>query len=105
MVRAFGRQNSTQKSRSFNFKKMFEIPGRQVQSVIFENGHDGGAPSEEKVVSRSYDARYIGSPLERLQLGSTLSRDAGPVSRLDGVRTRAGSPHGKPTSGRIILFL
>lgn len=108
MVRSFGRQNSIQKSKSFNIKRMFEIPGRQIQSLIFENGHEGGGSADEKALSKSYDTRYIGSPLERQHIGSVLSRDATPpVSRLDGVGARAASPQGKPLplSGKIIIIL
>jgi hypothetical protein len=101
MVRSFGRQNSIQKSKSFNIKRMFEIPGRQIQSLIFENGHEDGGSTDDKVLSKSYDTRYIGSPLDRQYIGSALSRDTAPVSRLDGVGARVGSPLGKPLSGKI----
>jgi len=92
MVRAFGHQNSVQKSRSFNFKKMFEIPGQQVQSMIIENGQDGSEAAEEKVLSRSHETRFVGSPLERHHIGSSVDRYMGPISRLDRSGAGAGSP-------------
>ncbi|XP_041005776.1 rho guanine nucleotide exchange factor 8-like [Juglans microcarpa x Juglans regia] len=92
MVRAFGHQNSVQKSRSFNFKRMFEIPGRQVQSMIIENGQEGLEAAEEKVLSRCHETRFLGSPLERHHIGSSVDRYMGPISRLDRSGAGAGSP-------------
>lgn len=104
MVRAFGRQNTIQKSRSFNLKRMFEIPGRQIQSLIFENGHDGGVV-EEKIITNSFDVKRVASPLEPQHIGWSLNHDMGPVSRLEiGVPAKVGSPHTKPNSGKIIFI-
>ncbi|KAL0015417.1 hypothetical protein SO802_002486 [Lithocarpus litseifolius] len=98
MVRAFGRQNTIQKSRSFNLKRMFEIPGRQIQSLIFENGHDGGVV-EEKIIAKSFDVKRVASPLVPQHIGWSLNHDMGPVSRLEiGVPAKVGSPHTKPNS-------
>lgn len=91
MVRSFGRQNSIQKSKSFNPKKMFEGPGRQIQSLILESGHEGGS-EDSKMLSKSYETRYLGSPLERHNIGSALSRHTAPVS-----------PQGKQLSGKIVV--
>jgi hypothetical protein len=78
---------------------MFEVPGRQIQSLIFENGPDGSTVvGNEKVLSKSYDAR-LGPKLDHQQIGWSLNREMGPVSRLEGAGARAGSPHSKPHSG------
>uniref|UniRef100_A0A2N9IVA6 PRONE domain-containing protein n=1 Tax=Fagus sylvatica TaxID=28930 RepID=A0A2N9IVA6_FAGSY len=77
---------------------MFEVPGRQIQSLIFENGHDGSTVvGNEKVLSKSYDAR-LGPILDHQQIGWSLNREMGPVSRLEGAGARVGSPHSKPHS-------
>lgn len=83
---------------------MFEIPGRQIQSLIFENGHDGGVV-EEKIIANSFDVKRVASPLEPQHIGWSLNHDMGPVSRLEiGVPAKVGSPHTKPNSGKIIFI-
>ncbi|KAK9268635.1 hypothetical protein L1049_000392 [Liquidambar formosana] len=99
MVRAIELENGMQKLRSFHFKRMFEIPGRQAQSLILENENDGGG--DDKVQTRSYGPPTArDGPLE--PIGSALDRssDKGPISRLskDGTGSRARSPQGKAQS-------
>uniref|UniRef100_A0A2P2PNG4 Uncharacterized protein n=1 Tax=Rhizophora mucronata TaxID=61149 RepID=A0A2P2PNG4_RHIMU len=38
MVLAFQREKIIQKTKSFPLKRMFEVPGRQVQSLILDSG-------------------------------------------------------------------
>lgn len=102
MVRALERENSIQKSKSFNFKKMFELPGRQIQSFILENGNDGEGV-DDKVQSRSYVPRSTGVGerlLDTQYIGSPLTRERGPVSRFEGVGGRTQSPLDKQHSGK-----
>ncbi|EEF48239.1 conserved hypothetical protein [Ricinus communis] len=78
MVRALEREQSMQKSKSFHLRKMFDIPGKHIQSLILDNGNDGAVSSNisvdertqsrnglPKVGERLVDSQYIGSPLNR----------------------------------------
>ncbi|XP_048227946.1 rho guanine nucleotide exchange factor 8 [Ricinus communis] len=78
MVRALEREQSMQKSKSFHLRKMFDIPGKHIQSLILDNGNDGVVSSNisvdertqsrnglPKVGERLVDSQYIGSPLNR----------------------------------------
>ncbi|KAH9762347.1 Rho guanine nucleotide exchange factor 8 [Citrus sinensis] len=82
MVRALDRGHSIEKSRSFKLKKMCEIPGRQVHSVTFESGNDGGS-ADDKTLPASQDSKPAGGErsLEAQRLSFALSRERGPVSR------------------------
>nr|KYP66972.1 Rop guanine nucleotide exchange factor 1 [Cajanus cajan] len=55
MVRAFRHQKSMQKSKSFHFRKMFEIPGKHIHG-LFERDHDE-ADETDKVYSKSYESK------------------------------------------------
>ncbi|XP_058763259.1 rho guanine nucleotide exchange factor 8-like [Vicia villosa] len=60
MVRAFYHQSSMQKSKSFHFRKMFEIPGKHIQG-FFDRDHDEGDHQhhhDHKVYSKSFESRY-----------------------------------------------
>ncbi|AES76825.2 putative PRONE domain-containing protein [Medicago truncatula] len=75
MVRAFNHQFSMQKSRSFHFRKMFEIPGKHIQG-LFDKDHDEGSDhSDHKVHSKSFEsARYTSDiPLETQPIGVSLN--------------------------------
>ncbi|KAL5572642.1 hypothetical protein UlMin_022239 [Ulmus minor] len=93
MVRAFSRQESIQKLKSFQIRKMFEISGRQSQSWVVENGCDGGGGEEDfKVHSRSPGPRLQGDrPVQHLIIGSPLRDDKGPVSCLDVLKNKAAT--------------
>jgi len=56
MVRALDHDESIQKSRSFQLKKMFEIPAKQTHSLTIDNGNDG---------ERSLEYQKIGSAFAR----------------------------------------
>ncbi|KAJ7969599.1 Rop guanine nucleotide exchange factor like [Quillaja saponaria] len=96
MVRAFCHNHTMQKSRSFHFKKMFEIPGKHFHSLIHDYGHDGGASHDHKMQSRSYVSRNADRPLENHHIGPSLNRDNGPLSCLDCGAGASAKP--KPTS-------
>ncbi|XP_021903166.1 rho guanine nucleotide exchange factor 8-like isoform X2 [Carica papaya] len=71
MVRALERGLSIQKSRSFHLKKMFEIPGRQTNSMILDGEHGG------ENVLRSHG---IGERLVEYQpVGCALTRERNPA--------------------------
>ncbi|CAJ2636802.1 unnamed protein product [Trifolium pratense] len=62
MVRAFRHQISMQKSRSFHFRRMFEIPGKHIQG-LFDRDHDDEDDddhSDDKVYSTSLETQPIG---------------------------------------------
>lgn len=87
MVRAFEREQSMQKSRSFHFKKIFELPGRQVHSLIFDNGNEEEEEEGEEELK-------VTAPLEPQQIGSVHkpSIDKAPISRL----SKEGTPPQQP---------
>lgn len=92
------REQHIQKSRSFHLKRMFELPGRQVHSLIFDHGNDKDGTVDDKLQFRS-QATTRTSPIDIQQLGNVLSRstdDKGPVSQLgkDGLKPR-GTPQTK----------
>ncbi|PSS01891.1 Rho guanine nucleotide exchange factor like [Actinidia chinensis var. chinensis] len=75
MVREEG---EIKKSRSFRLKRMFEIPGRQAQSLIFEG--TGGEAVEDK----QFRSQLSAKPTRLEPIGSVfnISGDKGPISRL-----------------------
>lgn len=74
--------------------------------MITENGQDGLEAAEEKVLSRNHEMRFLGSPLERRHIGSSVDRSMGPVSRLYRGGAGAGNPQdAKPNSGRIFILI
>lgn len=110
MVRAFSHQGSMQKSKSFNFKRMFDnIPGhghgRSAQSASLDmSGTDGVADdySSNKLQLRSQEPRMGGGdrPAEHSNIGWAFKDDEAPVSCLD-AGGRKGSPQGKSSSSGI----
>ncbi|XP_061366429.1 rop guanine nucleotide exchange factor 9-like [Gastrolobium bilobum] len=87
MVRAFNHQSSMQKSKSFHFKKMFEIPGKHIQG-LFDRDHDEGG-EHDKVYSKSFESRYNSDqPLELQQIASVLNSDHIPAANLGGEAPR-----------------
>ncbi|KAL6984790.1 Rho guanine nucleotide exchange factor 8 [Sarracenia purpurea var. burkii] len=78
-----------QKSKSFHLKRIFENPGRPVQSLIFEGANSGDAGEEENFVIKSEGAR----PSSIEPIGSTLNRSSekGPISRLGKEAAAGGS--------------
>ncbi|KAJ7973854.1 Rop guanine nucleotide exchange factor like [Quillaja saponaria] len=99
MVRALIHENTMIKSKSFHLKRILERPGRQMQSLTLDGGHDGG-DGDERMQSRSYDSRNADRLLENqhIDIGSALNIENGPVSRLDGGAGARESPKPKPTS-------
>ncbi|KAJ4957748.1 hypothetical protein NE237_024859 [Protea cynaroides] len=98
MVRALEQDQTIQKSRSFTFKGMFEMTGRQAQSLIVESIHKGRSTGDDKVSFRSQGSRNSSDrPLEHHQIGSSLNRDAVPKSRLskEGGEGGNGPPNAK----------
>lgn len=66
-----------QLSRSFNFKRIFEIPGRQAQSFDLEDTNKGiGSPIEEK------QYKCEGSKPAVVETISSVSSEKAPLSRL-----------------------
>ncbi|TKY44628.1 Rho guanine nucleotide exchange factor 8 [Spatholobus suberectus] len=81
MVRAFHHQSSMQKSKSFHFRKMFEIPGKHIHG-LFDKDHDE-AGENDKVYSKSLESRSsFDQPLEIQQVGSALNSDHSPAASL-----------------------
>ncbi|XP_057969730.1 rho guanine nucleotide exchange factor 8 [Malania oleifera] len=96
MVRAFDRNHGIQKSKSFHFKRMFEIPERQAQSLVFYGSDNEGAEDDagQSKASPFSDIQQMPSSLNR-------SQDKSPVSRLTDIGTgvAAVSPLAKPPAG------
>lgn len=94
-------ERGIQKSRSFNFRKMFDIPipGRQSHSLVLEKGT--GRPAEH--IDDRLQLRTNGgggkssSLLDAQQIGCVFnpSTDKAPVSRLSKDALRAGTPFSK----------
>ncbi|KAK3034336.1 hypothetical protein RJ639_032234 [Escallonia herrerae] len=82
-----------QKSKSFQLKRMFELPGRQAHSMIHENGNDREA-TDDKMQFRSEGART--TPVDIQHIGSVLNRsgEKGPVLRLSKNGSSVASPLG-----------
>jgi len=100
MVRAFNHQISMQKSRSFHFRKMFEIPGKHIQG-LFDKDHDEGSDhSDHKVYSKSFEsARYTcDNQLETQPIGFALNINN------DHIQEAAARMPPKPPTGIIFLF-
>ncbi|XP_027359266.1 rop guanine nucleotide exchange factor 9-like [Abrus precatorius] len=80
MVRAFHHQGSMQKSKSFHFRKMFEIPGKHIHG-LFDRDHDEG--EDGKVYSKSFESRSTSDlPLEVKQTGHGLNSDRTPAASM-----------------------
>lgn len=99
MVRVFSRQESIQKLKSFQLKKMFETnsSGRQTQSFTLDSRREGGSEdggNKIQVQFRSYGSRIGGDRPMHMKIGSALADDdnyKGPVSCLDNVKARSAS--------------
>ncbi|CAK8534006.1 unnamed protein product [Lathyrus sativus] len=78
MVRAFNHQRSMQKSKSFHFRKMFEIPGKHIHG-FFDKDHDEGNDhhhySDHKVYSKSLESRLNDNSLEVHPVGFSMNND------------------------------
>lgn len=88
MVRAFNHQISMQKSRSFHFRKMFEIPGKHIQGLFDKDHDEAGEP--DKVYSKSFESRHTSDqPMEVQQIGYTLSNEIPriPIKPPSGIST------------------
>lgn len=103
MVRAsFNHQSSMQKSKSFHFRKMFEIPGKHIQG-LFDRDHDEGSDNDNKVYSKSFESRYTSDhPTESQPIGHVLNSDLIPAANLACEGTRMPP---KPPSGIISLYI
>lgn len=103
MVRALQRENTIQHSKSFHFKRMFEIPGRQIYSSILDSGNNG-ENANDKMISRSHGSKDTEDrSLEYQQMGCALTRNKGPVSPLDANGVRIGSPLDKSLSDMELM--
>lgn len=81
MVRAFSHQSSMQKSKSFHFRKMFEIPGKHIHGLFDKDHEEGG--DLDKVYSKSFESRYTcDHPLEIQAIGNALNSDQAPTASL-----------------------
>ena len=89
MVRALVQQ-SVQQSRSFQFKRTVELPGRKTHSLILESGQEGHGSRDSS---------------ESQRIGWSLSDNKGPVSCFDGHGIGARGLRCQPTSGKIMMFL
>ncbi|OIT01636.1 PREDICTED: rho guanine nucleotide exchange factor 8-like [Nicotiana attenuata] len=74
------------KSKSFNFRKMFE--GRQAHSVVLENGH-----GREAMDFRSQGGKSSSALLEKQHIGSVFNRSVNPISRFAKEGARSGNIH------------
>ena len=78
MVRAFNHQISMQKSKSFHFRKMFEIPGKHIQG-LFDRDHEDEEDdhNDNKVYSKSFESRAYSNdlPLETQPIAFSLNND------------------------------
>ncbi|XP_042492432.1 rho guanine nucleotide exchange factor 8-like isoform X1 [Macadamia integrifolia] len=84
MVRACEHDHhSIQKSKSFTFKGIFEMTGRQAQSLVVEAIHKGRSLGDDSKISfRSQGSRSSSDRTMDPQIESLLIRDAVPKSRL-----------------------
>ncbi|XP_042492695.1 rho guanine nucleotide exchange factor 8-like [Macadamia integrifolia] len=82
MVRAFEQDHTIQKSKSFHFKGMFEMTGRQAQSLIIDS-YKARSMVDDQVTFRSQGSK-TSSDKENQPIGSALNRsnDVAPKSRL-----------------------
>ncbi|KAK7379996.1 hypothetical protein VNO78_32314 [Psophocarpus tetragonolobus] len=76
MVRTFHHQSSMQKSKSFHFRKMFEIPGKHVHGLFDKDHHEGG--DSDKMYSKSLESKSSFDHSLEFQLNS----DHSPVASL-----------------------
>ncbi|KAE9588186.1 hypothetical protein Lal_00002844 [Lupinus albus] len=92
MVRAFNPQISMQKSRSFHFKKMFEIPGKHIHG-LFDRDHEEGGEAD-KVCSKSFESRHTSDHASEVhQIGYSLTNEIPrippkPPSEMDMMKER-----------------
>ncbi|VFQ63060.1 unnamed protein product [Cuscuta campestris] len=73
-----------QKSWSFNFRKMFELPGRKAQSMVLEVNDNNGREGSDERLNKSESGRLRTPPSSDNQnIGSVFRQgEKGPVSRL-----------------------
>ncbi|KAG6599454.1 Rho guanine nucleotide exchange factor 8, partial [Cucurbita argyrosperma subsp. sororia] len=88
MVRALVQQ-SVQQSRSFQFKRTVELPGRKTHSLILESGQEGHGSIDSS---------------ESQRIGWSLSDNKGPVSCFDGHGIRARGLRCQPTSDLELMI-
>jgi hypothetical protein len=93
MVRAFHHQISMQKSKSFHFRRMFEIPGKHIQGLFDKD--EGG---ENKVYSKSLESRHSSD-------NSLETQPIGIVFNNDHAQVEAPKMPPKPPSGKKIFPL
>ncbi|CAL0332524.1 unnamed protein product [Lupinus luteus] len=92
MVRAFNHQISMQKSRSFHFRKMFEIPGKHIQGLFDRDHEEGGEP--DKIYSKSFESRNTSDHTSEVQqIGYSLTNEIPrippkPPSEMDMMKER-----------------
>ncbi|KAK7314458.1 hypothetical protein VNO77_32982 [Canavalia gladiata] len=80
MVRAFRHQSSMQKSKSFHFRRMFEIPGKHIQG-LFDRDHEEG--EGDRVYSKSLEARNTWEhPLDIQPIGHSHNTDPIPTANI-----------------------
>ncbi|XP_059287636.1 rop guanine nucleotide exchange factor 12-like [Lycium ferocissimum] len=82
-------ENKIQKSRSFNFRKIFEIPSRLAHSI----GGESGSDDEEDMDNNIDNVQFIsqgGIPLENQQMDSAFDTEL--VSSLTKDGPKAGNP-------------
>lgn len=97
MVRAFTTQATMQKTKSFQLKRMFEIP-RHLQNLIFENGQDGEGDGENvQLLSPGSRTAAEDGPVEAQGMWGA-NHDKGTASDGD-QGERIKSPIGKKPSG------
>ncbi|KAG5007671.1 hypothetical protein JHK82_025596 [Glycine max] len=78
MVRAFHHQISMEKSKSFHFRKMFEIPGKHIHG-LFDKDHDEAGESDSKIYSKSFESR---SSLDHHTFEIQFNSDHSPTASL-----------------------
>lgn len=89
-----------QKSRSFHFRKMFEIPGRHIHG-LFDRDHDEEGEND-KVYSKSFESRSTSDhPWEVQPIGFALNNDLIPAASSGGEGARMPP---KPPSGIFTLY-
>ena len=96
MVRAFHHQISMEKSKSFHFRKMFEIPGKHIHG-LFDKDHDEAGESDSKIYSKSFESR---SSLDHHTFEIQFNSDHSPTASL-GIEAPKMPP--KPPTGIFVL--
>ncbi|MED6110052.1 hypothetical protein PIB30_039317 [Stylosanthes scabra] len=77
MVRHFGHSHSMQKSRSFHFRRMFDIPKSHIHG-LFDRDHDED-DENNKIYSRSLESK---NTFEAKPIGRVLNNDLPPAARV-----------------------